>query len=230
MGKSNLAGQNRFFWLIGILGFVLAASSGLLLAVEISPYFRTGETASARLLNEPPGSTALGWSNSGAHTIMRDCLLTVGNPNRSEMRSLGGASRSQLADTCLALGNEAVQRFPTSSYFYLVRGLAHLARNDVDLFNQDFLLSYRTGATEQWMAELRIAIAEENFSRLSADSIAAEAEDIRLLMVSNKGLRSLSSRYINMPAFRARIAEIAATMPADVQSMFVRTLQRSLPR
>jgi hypothetical protein len=128
---------------------------------------------------------------------------------------------------CLEQADAIVAGAPSFSYAWHVGALAAAGLGDLEGFNARALQSQITGPAEQWVAELRAALVEDNFAAAGEEVRARHAADLRLLVASPRGIRSISRRYVIDPAFRERITNIVETMPEADQARFVAAIRSS---
>lgn len=155
------------------------------------------------------------------------CLRAV---TSIEGRLLYGEKRARLLDSCERIVSEITDATPRNAYaWYLQAYLAHEARA-AKMFNAALLKSYATGPTEQWIAELRVPLAERGFELLKSEARAGHQRDLGLLVESRRGVGSIARRYIRDPAFRGRITDVVETLPQDAQQRFLGTLKGEVAR
>lgn len=122
---------------------------------------------------------------------------------------------------CLSLAREAVEAFPTYAFGSYALAQFLFARGEAGPANAALARSQDVGAHEQWVAELRVNLAEDQFERLSSEVLAGHERDLRLLALSGRGVRAIAARYIGNVAFRERITAIVETLPQENQRRFV---------
>lgn len=216
------------------LGVLIALSTTLVGAgatainLESGPFLSTGITPIQRTLALNPASTSIGLSYDVAAAVLGDCATALGQSGSLEMRFQGEDGRRRVAETCLQLSSYATAAMPASSYAWFVRAHSSLAAGKLGDFNADLIRSQLTGASEQWIADLRVELAETNFDLLSPEALAAHERDLRLLVSSSVGLRNLARRYVAQVDFRERIADIVESMPEASQRRFINNLQAAI--
>src|SRR5690606_28801996 len=85
-----------------------------------------------------------------------------------------------------------------------------------------------TGPNELWIVMERVALSERHVGRLDDQGLAAEDADLRLMVVSSKGIRALARFYVSMAGFRERVTGIVETMPDRDQNRFLFVLNEQL--
>ena len=138
------------------------------------------------------------------------------------------AARMTVADNCRALVRAATAEMPTYSFAWYVGALAALQLDQPEELVVSLRQSQLTGPTEQWLAELRVALAEEHRNLLPDDVLANNDRDLALLVVSNRGITSIAKRYVEDPSFRERITAIVELLPEPDQQRFISTIETAV--
>jgi hypothetical protein len=204
---------------------VLAASGAWAMYRDGASYLREGATPLQRLLAIPEGATLPAISDIAQRNTIADCFRVMRNMLDFEVLALTDADRDRIAPICLRMAEEITASSPTFSLAWYVAAHAQAQMQNWDGFNRDLVKSQQTGAHEQWIGEFRVDLAEGNFQRLSAEALASHERDLRMLVVSHRGVRTMAARYANDPMFRERIAAILETVPEADQRQFIRNLQ-----
>lgn len=202
--------------------FCAATAYGLLR--ELSP-FLSAPIEQALTPAEFTDDFDVGFSSYSKTLVMKDCYRIV--HAYTDLDMIDEAVR-RVVSTCARRAADIVAVTPTDSFAWLVRAAASvrlLARDD---FNMALRQSQLTGPNEQWIARLRVNLAENHFSKLSAETRQAETADLRLLASSERGVALIAQRYVSDPAFRARITAVVETMPQDRQIVFLRNVKKSM--
>lgn len=135
------------------------------------------------------------------------------------------AERRTVAEKCRDLVATTTTEMPSYSFAWYVGALAAVQLEQpaglVDALRQSQL----TGPTEQWLAELRVALAEDHFQQLPADVRSNNDNDLALLVVSDRGIASIARRYVDDPGFRERIADIVEKLSEHDQQRFISTIE-----
>lgn len=186
-------------------GAVLIIGGAVAMRMELTPYTTSRATATSRLMELAGGGTDYGLSTSSRELVLADC--------RGAMVSLAArvqtsAVRRALSEKCLATSDGLAAEQPTFSVAWLTGAVAAAQLEDWDGFKMRLARSLRSGPVEQWVAEMRVSIAEENYDRLTDELKAGNAADMLLLTHTDPGLLILGRLYLMSPASRERITAI----------------------
>jgi hypothetical protein len=135
--------------------------------------------------------------------------------------------RTAMLTHCRSEADAIAAETPSSAYAHYVGALAAARLGDAEGFNSRILKAQITGPNEQWVAEQRVALVEDQFALATPEVLARHEADLRLLVVSGRGVGSISRRYVREPAFRERITAIVETMPEAEQAKFVARVRRA---
>jgi hypothetical protein len=209
----NRAGQALL--LVGLIELVLSGYAGWL---EARLYLNSGATEAETISRIESGDLAPAMSQQTHQEIAEDCLRTV---SALYFKTRPTAQRRTFAEECRTLLSSSVDAMPVFSFGWFVLAALDPIVTDFDALNRDLRNSQVTGKAEQWIAELRVALAEDYFDRLSAEARAGEDDDLETLVLSQRGVNAIAGRYVNDPGFRERITAIVERMPAEAQARFV---------
>lgn len=190
---------------------------------ETAQYWTTG-TKIQRVAAMPDHAPFAGLSLTTRQDDLMDCLFALQRQGSLEVRFISEAFRSSLPARCSAMALDAVQRMPTYSYAWFVLAYTEAITQDWAAMNQHLQLSQGTGPASQWVAEQRVALAESHRDHLDEASLAGNDADLAMLVLSQRGIRSIASRYVDDPSFRERITLIVETMPDEIQRRFLTSL------
>ncbi len=208
-----------------LIGAALLAAGGAITAhAELNPFAVGATDAKSRFAALASNAYRPAASVLSKRLLLDTCLEAV---TGIYGRLQPGEDRRTVVARCLEQADAIVAGAPSFSYGWYVGALAAAELGDVTGFNTRALQSQITGPTEQWMAELRAALVEDNIAVADDAVMARHAADLRLLVASPRGIRSISRRYVAEPAFRARIAAIVEAMPEADQARFVATVRES---
>ncbi len=129
--------------------------------------------------------------------------------------------RTAMLEHCRREADLIAAEVPAYAYAHYVGALAAAKLDDVDGFNARMLRAQVTGPNEQWVAEQRVALVEDQRATATPDVLTRHDRDLRLLATSGRGVVSISRRYVQQPDFRERITAIVETMPPADQSRFL---------
>lgn len=138
-----------------------------------------------------------------------------------------GEDRRGVLEHCRTEADAIAAEAPSYAYAHYIGALATAGLDDKDGFNARILRSQITGPNEQWVAELRAALVEDQFATAAPEVIARHDADLRLLVGSARGIASISRRYVRQPDFRERIIAIVETMPEVDQAKFVSRVRQA---
>jgi hypothetical protein len=204
------------------LGVLLVVGGVWTMRLELTPFATSNDSQSSRMLELAGGGTDYGLSISSRQVLLFDC--------RQAMLSLTArlqptSVRSNLNTNCLAASDALAAEQPTFAIAWLTGAVAASQMADWEGFNLRLARSFRVGPVEQWIAEMRVSMAEQYFDRLTDDNKSGNAADMRLLTDTDPGLVALARIYVQSPSSRGRItATIDAT--SDVtREKFVRRVR-----
>lgn len=159
---------------------------------------------------------------------LSSCQSALQTKKSLEMRYLPTDMQAQIGPHCREIALSAVADYPTDSYAWSVAALASADVQDWPAMNSYLVRSQLTGPTEQWIAQTRVTVAQDNWAMLDDAAIVAAERDLRLMVVSIRGIRQLALRYIGDLEFRERIEALVATMPEENQRRFVSVVRREM--
>ena len=202
--------------------FVLATallSAGAWTAVrEAAPYFKAGIDDAERFASLARAEPAPGPSIASERLVLDNCVRTLSSLYG---RLQPSDAKNQVGNHCLAAADAAATRNPSSSYAWYVGAMAAARSGDVAGMNDRLAMSQETGPYEQWIAELRVPLAEDHFDELTPDVRAHHDRDLEMMVASRRGIATIAGRYVSQPTFRERITAIVETMPEADQRRFV---------
>jgi hypothetical protein len=210
--------------LLATLAFCVLALGAWALNQEATQYLAVG-TRIKRVAALPEHAPFPGLSLSTRQDNLRDCVFALRRQGSLEVRYVSEEFRAGLPARCAAMAAEAVELMPTYSYGWFALAYTDALAGNWDAMNEHLHMSQVTGRASQWVAEQRVAVAESYRGHLDARSFAGNDADLRMLVLSRRGIGSIAARYINDPTFRERITMIVETMPEDVQRRFIGALR-----
>lgn len=208
---------------LAILAFCVLTLGAWTVSQEAAQYLATG-TRIQRVAAMPEHAPFAGLSLSTRQDDLRDCIFALQRQGSLEVRFISEQFRTTLPARCGAMARDAVELMPTYSYGWFALAYTDAIAQDWDAMNEHLGLSQGTGTASQWVAEQRVALAEHHRDHLGERARSGNDADLEMLVLSRRGIRSIASRYIDDPSFRERITAIVETLPADVQSRFIATL------
>lgn len=202
-----------FLW-----GLILAIGGGAAAFREIHPYTQLAGDRAFRYQRLVDGEIDKGFSNNSKRLALDVC-------QKARVSYFGRLQPSDqqldVAKTCLVLADEIVEGSPANGFAWYVGALMSSALFDTDGMNARLEHSYRTAPNEQWLAELRVNLAEDNLIRLSPTIRALHDQDLGMLVLSERGISSIARRWISEPSFRDRILAIVDRLSEHDQERFV---------
>lgn len=163
-------------------------------------------------------------SISGTTLVLKRCNDVVGGL-MGALQPPDHARPARMA--CAQFSSDALARMPTNGLAALVGARLAFLNNDLATANGMLAHSQSVAAHEQWLAEARVAMAEDNFSQLSAQALEGHQKDLALLAQSARGVGTIAYRYVSDPGFRERITGIVEDLSPEVQQRFLDNVRRS---
>lgn len=210
---------------------MVALSCGLVVAGswvayrEAAPYFAGGILPQERFTALVEDSLRPGPSIASQRLVLTSCVDAItsvyGRIQPTERRGI-------VQERCLEIAEQIGATDRTDSLAWYVAALTASRLGRPPLMNGYIRSSQQTGPNEQWLAELRVALAEDNFANLEPDTLRGHEADLRLLAVSPAGVRSIARRYVDDAGFRERITAVVETMDPSVQRRFVDQVQAAV--
>lgn len=208
----------------------LAAVGGLLTVASLwasylegAPFLRLRTSETANVLALAAGEMPLGLSIQSQQLFLQDC--------RQALKSFApytqpAETRDALFKRCLSTSNRIVALSPSFSVAWLTGALAAAQLRDWEGANARLVRSQVTGPSEQWIAQLRVELAANLGERLTEPAMHSFDEDLRLLLGSYEGIRTIAQYIVDDPEFRERIMSIAQTFPPDEQARIAENISR----
>ena len=190
--------------------------------------FEPGTSDLARVVRSLGSEGSAGLSTFAQFEVLQSCQTALTARQSLEMRFLPAETQDALAPHCLRTARAATAAFPTDAYAWSVGALAAAREQDWAGMNAALVRSQVTGPTEQWVAELRVTVAQDNYARLDEAARFANDQDLLMLLKSIPGIRAIAQRYIDDLEFRARIVALVETTPPETQRRFVSVVEREM--
>lgn len=215
----------QFF--VAIISALLVILGGWAALAEIDPYFEVRNSPAQRFATARNDVPAYGLSHKSQFLALNDCSQNISSYYG---RAQPTTQRNVVLEHCGQLIKEIIAVSPANGFaWYLLAEIA-AESGDTDLLNLALVQSQNLTRNEQWIAEMRIYAFEDNFKDLSPKAIAAEQDDLSLLVKSRRGVTSIASRYVSNPTFRARITHLVEKLPPEIQARFVRYVRTAANR
>jgi hypothetical protein len=214
--------------LLAVLSLGLTVGAAAALYQESGAYLRPGLTSIERARAAAADSGRFGLSHGAMVISLQDCITAMNQSKSLEMLYVPAPDREALYSGCNDLASNVRAQSPANGLAWLAGAHASLLTGDLTGFNADLATSQMVTPTEQWIAEQRVQLAEDNLEKLDGAALAAHDADLHMLVSGGIGLRSLAQRYMRDEAFRQRIAAIVETMPLENQQRFLNSLRSAI--
>ncbi len=214
----------RLFQLVFLL--LICLLSGHLLWQEAGVFFRPDSRSNAFFEEAAASGTAVDLSAYSQKLLLGDCHYGL-----TSVRALAQpkARIEGLAGRCRTVATTSVQGMPTHSFAWLVLAEASAWMGDMPAMRRAYLMSGATGRNEQWMAEMRVELAENHFATVDSEMRKQHEQDLAMLVRSTRGIFAIARRYLDSPDFHDRIVRIVETLPASQQERFLSAIKRVTP-
>ena len=216
--------------IIAAMSFALLASGAAAMYVESNAYVIGGHSSFARVANWTVEAPQPGWSIATEDANLLDCANVLSAANALAMRYLDEGTKSAIAPTCLALARAVTTNATAASFAWYVEALALSRMSNFAEMNDALRRSQLTGANEQWIAELRVALAETHLDQLQPAVLQAHESDLSMLVLSARGISSIARRYTTDTGFRHRIVAIVETLSPQSQQDFLNHVRSALSK
>ncbi|WP_439603092.1 hypothetical protein [Devosia sp.] len=211
--------------LLSFTCLLVVAGSAYALFAESSPYLFAGKGIAQRIEVLAEGRLHPGLSRPAHDLVLDDCVTVASS-------LVGLTLPTSRRDAALATCGDAAARFaaqsPTYAYAYYVEALLAAERADPKAMNAALATSRALAPTEQWLAELRVKLAEDHLDQIQPAGLEGHAADLALLVGSQRGIRVIARRYAAIESFRERITAIVETLPVEQQKRFLAALRSEI--
>ncbi|MBN9317447.1 MAG: hypothetical protein J0I99_17010 [Devosia sp.] len=205
-----------------LASFGLCGAGFIAAYAEASSYFSSGATPKESFDALVGNEQVRGLSVASSRLVLDNCYdAIVGVYGRLQTAT----TRDLVASKCLVQADAISNEMPSYSYAWYVGALASWELGDASKLAYHLLQSQLSGPTEQWIAELRVKLVEDNRERLTSDVLQLNDRDLALLVTSYRGVASIAKRYVDDPSFRERITAVVENLPADEQQRFVANVE-----
>lgn len=175
--------------------------------VEVGPFATDGLSERSTVSAMATGLLAPGLSLHSQTHFLYHCRVAMTSLTG---RAQPSAVRDDILDICVEGSQAIVDAEPGFSAAWYTGALAASFAGDAQTMNSWLSQSYRTGPAEQWIAELRVDLVEDNFAKLEAGLTDLHLADLAMLLSNDRGRRFLASRYLVFPALHQRIDQLLA--------------------
>ncbi len=192
--------------------------------IEAAPYFWGSGTRDTQFETLRSTQVGLPASIEGTQLSTNICLSAL-----TGLRAMFRAedARSMVRSQCLELMDEVVHAMPSDSYAWYAGALMQFQAGNIEEANRWLSMSQSTGPTEQWIAEVRVALAEDNFENLTPEVKAQHLDDLAILAGSSRGVTTIARRFVADPAFRERITSVVEQLSPEIQEQFLHDVRKS---
>ncbi len=192
-------------------------------------------------LREAPAFLSASWSERATLAALSTGMLEPAFSPQSQLsyfyscrialtsisgRAQPSATRHDIAAQCLANADRVAAASPDFAIAWYTGALAASITADWTGLNQRLRHAYRAGPFEQWIAELRIDLAEDNYAHLDPDLPDLHRADLRLLLSQDTGRRFLVPRYHALPGLRSHIDALLPELPPAGSTRFGNMVKR----
>ena len=216
--KMNVDFKLPAYFLPILLSAGLIVASSFALVMESAPFKSNLASASERFFNLEQGLARSSLSVLGQRYLLNDCMEAISGPAGMAQPT---ARRMVMLNECQSLAMDIVADTPGFALAWYIGALASLELGQFDKFNFQLAAAQQTAPNEQWLARLRVELAEKNLEHLTLEVRAGNDADLRLLVQSRLGVASIASRYVAQSNFRERITAIVETLGEEEQRRFV---------
>lgn len=137
--------------------------------------------------------------------------------------------RKSHAEQCLGYAITYTSHTSLEPLTWTVAARASFILGDHEGLNTYLEHAWRSGRNEQWVAGLRVALAEEVRPVLSESNQSNHRSDLALMVMSRSGIAAIADRYWSDLSFRERITAIVEQLPEAEQRRFVSSVRRAAP-
>lgn len=201
-----------------IFALALLVASTVALTYEIVPFLSQHASPATRFTSLESTNVKSALSIYSHRLLLNDCLEALAGPTGLVQPF---ERRSQVTNNCHSIAMNTVKTMPTFALAWYVAAFASAELGNYPAFNTQLAVAQKTAPNEQWLAELRVRLAEANLDHLSPEALEGENRDLLLLARSRQGVASIASRYIAQPEFRERIIRLVETLSEDEQKRFI---------
>lgn len=207
------------------VGLALFLGGLVAMQVELTPFLSTDGSVQWRIQEIAAGRTDYGLSTSSREMALADCRRATLS---LEVRLQPSATRSAVYSNCLALSDGFAAIQPTLSVAWLTGAVAAAQLEDWQGFTLRMSKSLLSAPNEQWVAEMRISIAEKYYDHLTEVLRVGNEADMVLLTDDDAGLLSLARVFVAYPPSQDRIMALIRTRDEFIQQKFQWRLERAL--
>ena len=213
--------------LISALSAVLLPTSLVCIYYEAGIFSGYQSSIAGRVEAARTGLIRGGLSALSQEVALSDCLEAI---TSAYGRLQTVQVRSAILEQCHAMARDIAYWNPSHGMAWLVAGFASADRLDAASLNFEISASQQVTPNEQWIAEPRVHLAEQNLDMLNDEARNREILDLTLLAKSAKGSEAVAARYLIASEFRERIRTIVETLPQEDQTRFLGNINSAIAR
>ena len=196
----------------------LAVGSAWAAYGELKPFLELGPSIEAKVASLAAAPVDPGLSYRSKLLVLTDC--------NAALTSIGGATiapqdRQAMFNHCAEMAQSIVEAAPTYSFAWFILAVAAEEGGDIARLSEALLRSQQTAPYQEWLALSRASLALDHLDQLSTESAAALAEDIRVALVSRRGVTWAAQRYVLQPELRELLTDIVELAPGALQRSFL---------
>lgn len=223
-----MAGRTTSTLVLAMASLALTVAAAAAMYQESRAYIRFGTSGIERARIVAADSGHIGLSHGAMVISLQDCLAAMKRFKSLEVQYLSAEDRDALYSGCDDVARNVRTQSPANGLAWLAGAYSSLLNGNMVDFNTDLATSQLVTPTEQWIAEQRVQLAEDNLASLDARALAAHDADLRMLVSGGIGLRSLAQRYMRDEDFRERLTAVVETMPPENQQRFLNSLRSAI--
>lgn len=165
-----------------------------------------------------------GYSFYGQKRLMAACMQGM----TGIWQSLAVAEQREAhAGNCLGYALSYTSVTPVDSLSWTVAARASFYLSDQEAMNRYLSYAWNSGRNEQWVAGLRVSLAEDAWNILSEVNQKNHKIDLGLMVISRSGIAAIADRYWSDGKFRERITEVVEGLPVGDQRRFISSVRRA---
>ncbi len=214
---------------LGACGLFLIVFGGWIVTQEGAAYILNGGTA-IKTVAAHMGEQSSGLGIASRGELLFSCQTTLRSEKSLELRYMPDTSFNELVALCREVAENIAKASPNFSLAWALAADAAKHQLDWAAMNEFLFASQHSGPNEQWIARYRFQIANDVLASLTPETRKSYDQDMRLMILSNKGTPYMAQQYLLDPSFRERLGAILAEMEEFEQRRFVQTLHSMLVR
>lgn len=206
-----------------ICGLLLLIAAGYAGVKEISSYIYGSGTIRAKVEDYSMGNVDPGISIQSQTAYLLDCDLVM---NSIVGRAQPTESRIRTLAACLAGATNIAKASPSFALAWVISATALAYKADWERFKVVLRYAYRSARSEQWLAKMRVGLAERHLQHYDEQLLQLHQNDLALLLSTPDGRAFLAPRYKTWEAAREQIDLILNDVPETWRDRFLRAVDR----